>query len=316
MSGYYNSDLPQDLSAKFKTVGVQTDDHTSSSCVEAVHDILTGLSEKQTRMLLGVITSVLFRNSEETNQKSNQYESSVTALRKHRESLGWTSLEPETPPISPPHQNLLQLSAVKTGLTVTQFHDSYLVSKPDEHHQASPGCSSVKCEAETSMSEVHLVSRTLSEEEAREGFTCLSRDEKLVMEMNIPFTVEDIINKPMEEFNDILSKHSVSEEIINICRDIRRRGKNKIAAQNCRKRKVDQIFSLEEDLAMVRNRKKNVLSNRAELLRQKQEVGGRLFSLERRILSAVGKPDHTWKLSIDEKNGKVAFVEHVISKMS
>ena len=48
------------------------------------------------------------------------------------------------------------------------------------------------------------------------------------MEMNIPFTVEDIINKPMEEFNDILSKNGVSEEIINVCRDIRRRGKNKV----------------------------------------------------------------------------------------
>ena len=46
--------------------------------------------------------------------------------------------------------------------------------------------------------------------------------------MNIPCTVEDIIHKPMEEFNDLLSRYSVSEEIINICRDIRRRGKNKV----------------------------------------------------------------------------------------
>ena len=43
-------------------------------------------------------------------------------------------------------------------------------------------------------------------------------------------SVEEIIHKPMEEFNDILSKHSVSEEIINVCRDIRRRGKNKVKA--------------------------------------------------------------------------------------
>ena len=42
------------------------------------------------------------------------------------------------------------------------------------------------------------------------------------------FSVDEIIHKPMEEFNDILCKHSVSEDIINICRDIRRRGKNKV----------------------------------------------------------------------------------------
>lgn len=137
----------------------------------------------------------------------------------------------------------------------------------------------------------------------------MSRDEKLVLEMQIPFTVEEIIHKPMEEFNDILSKHSVSEDIINICRDIRRRGKNKIAAQNCRKRKVDQIFSLEDDLSMIRNRKKIILSERAELLRQAQEIRGGLFSLQRKILSAVGKSEEHWKLRIDENNGHVAFVE-------
>ena len=56
----------------------------------------------------------------------------------------------------------------------------------------------------------------------------MSRDEKLVQEMNIPCSVEEIITKPMEEFNDLLSRHSVSEEVINVCRDIRRRGKNKV----------------------------------------------------------------------------------------
>ena len=83
------------------------------------------------------------------------------------------------------------------------------------------------------------------EDESVEGsMSSMTRDEKLVMEMQIPFTgevlatlmntkyewfsVDEIIHKPMEEFNDILSKHSVSEEIINICRDIRRRGKNKV----------------------------------------------------------------------------------------
>ena len=95
----------------------------------------------------------------------------------------------------------------------------------------------------------------------------LSRDEKIVDEMNLPLTVHDIIHRPMEvntivykrknvhfmpglltlctardgvvnmlyllyfcvqEFNDILTRCSVTEETINICRDIRRRGKNKV----------------------------------------------------------------------------------------
>ena len=33
---------------------------------------------------------------------------------------------------------------------------------------------------------------------------------------------------PMDDFNDMLSKEDLSEEQLNICRDIRRRGKNKV----------------------------------------------------------------------------------------
>ena len=59
--------------------------------------------------------------------------------------------------------------------------------------------------------------------------------------MGLPITCADIINLPMDEFNDLLSKHELTEEQLTLCRDIRRRGKNKVAAQNCRKRKIDQV---------------------------------------------------------------------------
>ena len=41
----------------------------------------------------------------------------------------------------------------------------------------------------------------------------------------------DIINLPMDEFNDLLSKHELTEEQLTLCRDIRRRGKNKVGAR-------------------------------------------------------------------------------------
>ena len=46
--------------------------------------------------------------------------------------------------------------------------------------------------------------------------------------MRLPITVMDIINLPMDEFNDLLSKHELTEEQLTLCRDIRRRGKNKV----------------------------------------------------------------------------------------
>ena len=59
----------------------------------------------------------------------------------------------------------------------------------------------------------------------------LTRDERLVEQMKIPLTVSDIIQRPMEEFNDLVANQEITEEQINICRDIRRRGKNKVITQ-------------------------------------------------------------------------------------
>ena len=73
----------------------------------------------------------------------------------------------------------------------------------------------------------------------------LGKDEKIAREAGIGFDVkvsvlqllqtlqptraqQDIVNLPMDEFNDLLSKHELSEEQLNLCRDIRRRGKNKV----------------------------------------------------------------------------------------
>merc|ERR1711973_278096 len=144
----------------------------------------------------------------------------------------------------------------------------------------------------------------------------MNKDEKLAREAGIKLQIKaEIIHKPMEEFNDILSKHSVSEEVINICRDIRRRGKNKIAAQNCRKRKVEQIYSLEEDLQMARSRKKIILSERAELLRQQRELGARLVSLERSILRSEGKPEERWRIEANMNLGKISFIESRLAQI-
>ena len=56
----------------------------------------------------------------------------------------------------------------------------------------------------------------------------LTRDEKRARALSVPITVEDIINLPMDEFNERLSKYDLSETQLSLIRDIRRRGKNKV----------------------------------------------------------------------------------------
>ena len=55
----------------------------------------------------------------------------------------------------------------------------------------------------------------------------LTRDERATRDLDIPYSVMFIINCSMEEFCDILNNKSLGKDQIDLCRDIRKRGKNK-----------------------------------------------------------------------------------------
>ncbi|XP_016119765.1 nuclear factor erythroid 2-related factor 1-like, partial [Sinocyclocheilus grahami] len=88
-----------------------------------------------------------------------------------------------------------------------------------------------------------------------------SRDEKRASLINIPFSNERIVNLPVDEFNRLLAKYHLNEAQLTLLRDIRRRGKNKMAAQNCRQRKLDVLLGLECSVDSLRRL-------RAKLLRE------------------------------------------------
>lgn len=56
----------------------------------------------------------------------------------------------------------------------------------------------------------------------------MSRDEKKAKIHSLPLTTDEIVNLPMDEFNERLSKEDLTEAQLSLIRDIRRRGKNKV----------------------------------------------------------------------------------------
>ncbi len=74
-----------------------------------------------------------------------------------------------------------------------------------------------------------------------------SRDAKKAAALRIPFTLEEIVHSSIEEFHS-LQKPELTESQWQLIQDIRRRGKNKVAAQNCRKRKTDEITELYDEV--------------------------------------------------------------------
>lgn len=111
----------------------------------------------------------------------------------------------------------------------------------------------------------------------------LTRDEKRANAMNIPMPVDEIVNLPMDEFNERLSKYDLSEAQLSLIRDIRRRGKNKVAAQNCRKRKLDQIISLADEVKQMRDRKHRLLRERDYMVAERLRVKEKFSQLYRHV---------------------------------
>lgn len=122
----------------------------------------------------------------------------------------------------------------------------------------------------------------------------LSRDEQRAKALHIPFSVDEIVRMPVDSFNSMLSRHYLSDLQVSLIRDIRRRGKNKVAAQNCRKRKLDIILNLEDDICNLQTLKETLKNeqdqcNKAiDIMKQKlHDLSHDIFS---RLIDDQGTP--------------------------
>merc|ERR1711976_679162 len=126
-----------------------------------------------------------------------------------------------------------------------------------------------------------------------------SRDERKARELNLPFAVGEIIDLPIDAFNELSTHHTLTEAQLNLCRDIRRRGKNKVAAQNCRKRKIDLISQLEEEVSRARQQKQNLIAEHDNLLKQRAQWSDLVKRLHDYVLKELGRDPQHWQLQMD-----------------
>ncbi|XP_013866680.1 nuclear factor erythroid 2-related factor 3 isoform X2 [Austrofundulus limnaeus] len=115
----------------------------------------------------------------------------------------------------------------------------------------------------------------------------LSRDELRARAMYIPFSVLQIVNMPVEEFMEILDGHGFTPAQVTLLRDIRRRGKNKLAAQNCRKRKLDAITGLQEEVERLQAQRDRLLREKQLTAKTMGAVGHQIRQLTRDVLARL-----------------------------
>ncbi|KAM7119900.1 nuclear factor erythroid 2-related factor 3 isoform 2-T2 [Molossus nigricans] len=122
----------------------------------------------------------------------------------------------------------------------------------------------------------------------------LSRDERRAKALHIPFSVDEIVHMPVDSFNSMLSEYYLTDLQVSLIRDIRRRGKNKVAAQNCRKRKLDIIVNLEDDVCNLQAKKETLKSERAQCNKainiMKQKLHDLYHDIFSRLRDDEGRP--------------------------
>ncbi|XP_075778295.1 nuclear factor erythroid 2-related factor 3 isoform X1 [Pelodiscus sinensis] len=141
----------------------------------------------------------------------------------------------------------------------------------------------------------------------------LSPDERRVRALRIPFSVDEIVCAPVEAFSNMLSKFYLSDTQISLMRDIRRRGKNKVAAQNCRKRKLDVILNLEDDVCNLQAQKERLKKQKSQcsksISRMKQKLNDLYHVIFSRLRDDQGRPVNPSHYALHcNNNGRILII--------
>ena len=102
---------------------------------------------------------------------------------------------------------------------------------------------------------------------------------------DLPYTEDDLINMSVEKFNTILQSFDAARQMV--AKDLRRKGKNKLAARNCRKRKLEAIDILDSSVGTMEQQREALLKESSHLQEETEQIRRKTEYLYNHIFSSL-----------------------------
>uniref|UniRef100_A0A8C2ZIE9 BTB and CNC homology 1, basic leucine zipper transcription factor 1 b n=1 Tax=Cyclopterus lumpus TaxID=8103 RepID=A0A8C2ZIE9_CYCLU len=102
-------------------------------------------------------------------------------------------------------------------------------------------------------------------------------------QVQLPFTVECIVALSRNDFQQLLKQQVFTQEQLEFVHDMRRRSKNRLAAQRCRKRKLDCIYDLQCEIDKLKTEREKLMMEKSHLSQMRSKTCHSVAALCQRV---------------------------------
>ncbi|XP_030010969.1 transcription regulator protein BACH1b isoform X2 [Sphaeramia orbicularis] len=104
-------------------------------------------------------------------------------------------------------------------------------------------------------------------------------------QVQLPYSVDWIVDLSRNDFQQLLKQQNFTREQLDLVHDMRRRSKNRLAAQRCRKRKLDCIYNLQCEINKLKTEREKLMMEKSQLNQQKVKTCHSVSALCQRVCS-------------------------------
>uniref|UniRef100_A0A1A7Z333 BTB and CNC homology 1, basic leucine zipper transcription factor 1 n=1 Tax=Iconisemion striatum TaxID=60296 RepID=A0A1A7Z333_9TELE len=139
------------------------------------------------------------------------------------------------------------------------------------------------------------------------------------LQVQLPYPVEWIVSLSRNDFQQLLKQQTFTREQLDFVHDMRRRSKNRLAAQRCRKRKLDCIYNLQCEIHKLKTEREKLLMEKNQLNQMKMKTCHTVNTLCQRVCSEADLQPNQLQLLASYPNSDCplsSFFPHIDSLLS